>query len=107
MDLTKINFTPTSFGTTSSLTTLHPKSDGYFSFFFENYKPNHDLELSFDSFKLAMGETLYRLTSRVLCFQFCEAFVTHFSPHQFGVATKGGYEIVIHGIMCTLNFHSN
>jgi uncharacterized membrane protein len=27
---------------------------------------------------------------------------THFSRHQFGVATKGGYEVVIHNIRCTL-----
>jgi len=28
---------------------------------------------------------------------------THFSPHQFGIATKGGYEVVIHNIKCTLD----
>jgi hypothetical protein len=37
---------------------------------------------------IVMGETLYRLTIHTLCFQFCDAFVTHFSPHQFKVATK-------------------
>jgi hypothetical protein len=30
---------------------------------------------------ITIGETLYWLTSHVLCFQFCNAFVTHFSPH--------------------------
>jgi hypothetical protein len=29
---------------------------------------------------IIMGKTLYRFTSCFLCFQFCEAFVTHFSP---------------------------
>jgi hypothetical protein len=54
---------------------------------------------------IAMGETLYRFTSRALCFQIHEAFVTHFSPHQFGIASKGGYEIVIHDNICTLDLH--
>jgi hypothetical protein len=54
---------------------------------------------------IAMGETIYQFTNPVLCLQFHETFVTHFSTHQFRVATKGGCEIVIHGIMCTLNFH--
>jgi len=46
--------TPTSFDTTSALTTLHFKSSGYFLFFYKDYEPNQDLELSFDSFKLAL-----------------------------------------------------
>jgi hypothetical protein len=46
---------------------------------------------------------LYELISNVLCLQFHETFATHFSPHQFGVATKGGCEIVIHSIMCILD----
>jgi hypothetical protein len=54
-----------------------------------------------------MGETLYRFISCVLCLQFCEAFATHFSPHQFGVVTKGGCEAIIHGIKCTLDLHPN
>jgi hypothetical protein len=31
---------PISFNTTSTLTTLHPKSNGYFHFFLEDYAPN-------------------------------------------------------------------
>jgi hypothetical protein len=54
---------------------------------------------------IIVGETLYQFTSRTLCFQFHESFVTHFSPHQFGVATKGGCEVVIHGIKWTLDLH--
>jgi hypothetical protein len=45
--------TPTSFDTTSVFTTLHLKSNGYFSFFLKNYELDQDLELSSDSFKLA------------------------------------------------------
>jgi hypothetical protein len=45
--------TPTSSDTTSTLTALHPKSNGYFSLFLENYKPDQDLKFSFDYFKSA------------------------------------------------------
>ncbi len=51
-----------------------------------------------------MGKSLYQLTS---CLQFNETFLTHFSPHQFGIAIKGGCETVIHGIKCTLYLHPN
>jgi hypothetical protein len=54
---------------------------------------------------IVVGEALYRLTSCVLCLQFRETFATHFSPHQFRIATKGGYETSIHGIRCTLDLH--
>jgi hypothetical protein len=43
---------PTSFDTTLVFIALHPKSNGYFLFFLEDYELNQDLELSFDSFKL-------------------------------------------------------
>jgi len=54
---------------------------------------------------IAMGETLYQLTNHALCFQFCDTFATHFSPHQFKIATKGDCEVVDHGIMCTLDLY--
>jgi hypothetical protein len=47
---------------------------------------------------IIVREMLYQLTSCVLCFQFHDAFVIEFFPHQFGVVTKGGCEIIIHGI---------
>jgi len=56
---------------------------------------------------IIMGETLYELINHTLCFQFYDVFVTHFSPHQFEIATKGSCEIVIHGIMYTLNLYSD
>ncbi|KAL2632330.1 hypothetical protein R1flu_017016 [Riccia fluitans] len=39
---------------------------------------------------IAVGEVLYRLVARTLGFQFWEALADHFSPLQFGVATRGG-----------------
>jgi len=38
-------------------------------------------------------------------FSIPQHFYNTFSPHQFRVATKGSYEIIIHGIMCTLYLH--
>jgi hypothetical protein len=51
--LAPFSFAPTFFDITSIFTTLHLESNGSFLLFFEDYKPNQDLELSFDSFKLA------------------------------------------------------
>jgi hypothetical protein len=56
---------------------------------------------------IVVGKTLYRLTSRVSCFQFCNAFATHFSPHQFEVVIKGGCETIVHNIRCTLDLHTD
>jgi hypothetical protein len=55
--------TPTSFDTTLALTTLHPKSNGYYSLFLENYESNQDFELSLDSFKLAFQRMPHLSTS--------------------------------------------
>jgi hypothetical protein len=55
--------TPTFFNTTLVLTTLHLELDGYFSFFFKDYKLDQDLELSFDSFKLVFKHKSHLLTS--------------------------------------------
>jgi hypothetical protein len=51
--LTPFSPTPTSFDTTSTLTTLHLESDGFFLLFFEYYELDYDLKLSSNSFKLA------------------------------------------------------
>jgi hypothetical protein len=50
-------------------------------------------------------EMLYQFTSHILCLQFCNVFATHFSPHQFGVTTKGECETTIHDIKCILDLH--
>jgi hypothetical protein len=56
---------------------------------------------------ILVEETLYRLTSCTLCFQFHDVFATHFSSHQFRVAIKGGCVAIIHGIRCTLDLYPN
>jgi hypothetical protein len=50
---------------------------------------NHDQTFGWNSSHYS-GESLYRVTSHVLCLWFHKTFTTHFSPHQFGVVTKGG-----------------
>jgi hypothetical protein len=56
---------------------------------------------------IEVGEKLYQLTSCILCLQFCDAFATHFSPHKFKVAIRGGCEVVIHDIKYTLDLQLN
>jgi hypothetical protein len=52
--------TPTSSNTTMSFTTLHFELGNFFPFFLEDYKPNQNLELSFDFFKLTFQHMLTR-----------------------------------------------
>ncbi|KAL2620254.1 hypothetical protein R1flu_000459 [Riccia fluitans] len=40
-----------------------------------------------------------------LVLHFWEALADHFSPLQFGVATRGGCETIIHGLRATLDLH--
>jgi hypothetical protein len=47
---------------------------------------------------IAMGEVLYWLINRALCFSFQDEFSFHLSPHQFGVVVKGGCEAVVDDI---------
>jgi hypothetical protein len=54
---------------------------------------------------IVIGEVFYQLVNKTFYFQFRDAFATRLSPHQFGVAIKGGYEIVVHNIRITLNIH--
>jgi hypothetical protein len=56
---------------------------------------------------IIVGQTLYQLTSRVLCFEFHNAFATHFSPHQFEAVIKGDCEVIIHAIKCALYLYPN
>jgi hypothetical protein len=60
-----------SFDTTSIFITLHPESNGYYSFFFKDYEPNHDIELFFNSFKLAF-QHMPHLSTSGLCGVFFE-----------------------------------
>jgi len=54
---------------------------------------------------IAIGEVFYWLVNRTFYFKFRDAFATHLSPHQFGVAIKGGCEIMVHNIPITLDIH--
>jgi hypothetical protein len=65
---------------------------------------NHD-QASSGVRPIAVRGVVYQFTSHVICFQFCDVFASHFSPHQFKIATKGGCETIIHGIKCILNLH--
>ncbi len=47
---------------------------------------------------IVVMERLYQLISHNLCLQFHDVFAMHLSLHQFGMATKGGYETIVHGI---------
>ncbi len=44
---------PTSSNTTSTFTALHPKSNGYFLFFLEDYEPDQNIKFSSNYFKMA------------------------------------------------------
>ncbi len=62
-------------------------------------KPSNGVRL------VAVKEPLYWFTNHALCFQFYDAFATHFFLHQFGVVMKDICEVIIHDIKCTLNLH--
>ncbi|KAL2643392.1 hypothetical protein R1flu_010979 [Riccia fluitans] len=54
---------------------------------------------------IAEGEALDRLVARSLSLQFRATFSDHFEPWQFGVATRGGCETIVHGLRATLDLH--
>ena len=47
---------------------------------------------------IAIGETLRRLTAKVICLQLRPSFSSYFSPLQHGVATRGGSEMLVHHV---------
>jgi hypothetical protein len=49
----------------------------------------------------------YHLIVHTLAIQFKDTLVKHFSLHQFGVATCGKCETMVHGIQTMLNLHPN
>jgi hypothetical protein len=55
--------TPTFFDTTSTLTALHPKLNGYFPLLFEDYELDQDPKLSFGYFKLVFQHMPHLSTS--------------------------------------------
>ncbi|KAL2650793.1 hypothetical protein R1flu_018921 [Riccia fluitans] len=54
---------------------------------------------------IAIGEALYRLVARSLSLQFRATFSDHFEPWQFGVATRGGCETIVHGLQAIVDLH--
>jgi hypothetical protein len=66
-----------SFHTTSTLTALHPKSDGYFPFFPKNYELNQDFKFSSDSFKLTFQRLPHLMASGLFIMVF-ERFQNYF-----------------------------
>ncbi len=93
----------------STLFSYHPRSHSMSNctYFWGNPHLNHDQAFRWNLTLVVVGEMLYRLTSHTLCLQFCDVFATHFSPHQFKISIKGGYETIIHGIRCALDLHPN
>jgi hypothetical protein len=87
----------------------HPRSHSTLNctYFWGNPPLNRDQAFRWSLTLVVVGEVLYLDTSHTLCHQICDVFVTHFSPHQFGLATKGGYETIIHDTKCTLDLHLN
>jgi hypothetical protein len=49
----------------------------------------------------------YHLVAHILAIEFRNILVHHFSPHQFGVVTCGGCEIVVHDDQVMLDLHSH
>jgi len=63
--------------TTSTFTTLHPKSNGYFPFSPQNYKLNQDFKLSSDYFKLTFQRMPHLMASGLFMMVF-EHFQDYF-----------------------------
>ncbi len=47
----------------------------------------------------------YRLVVCILAIHFRDTLVEHFSPHQFGLTTRGDREIVVHNVQVMLDLH--
>jgi hypothetical protein len=47
---------------------------------------------------IVISEVTYQLIAHRLIIQFKDIFTEHFNPHQFGVTTCGGCEIMVHNI---------
>jgi hypothetical protein len=45
---------------------------------------------------ITISEVTYHIVARKLTIQFKDIFMKHCSPHEFGVTTHGGCEIMVH-----------
>ena len=55
---------------------------------------------------IAIGETLRRLTAKIICLQLKSDLATHFAPLQHGVATPGRSEMLVQHIQMLLESNS-
>ena len=55
---------------------------------------------------IAIGETLRRLTGKILAKEASEDFKLYFEPTQVGVGSKGGAEAAVHAVRQYLGRHS-
>ncbi len=67
---------------------------------------NHDQTFKWSLSHYSGGNIVWTHKLRFM-FSIPWSFCNTLFPTQIGVAIKGGFEIVIHGITCTLNLHPN
>jgi hypothetical protein len=54
---------------------------------------------------ITINVVTYHLVAHILAIQFKDILADHFNPHQFGVATYGGCEIMVHDVQAMLDLH--
>ncbi len=54
---------------------------------------------------ITINVVTYHLVAHILAIQFSDILTYHFNPHQFGVATYGGCEIMVHDVQAMLDLH--
>ena len=54
---------------------------------------------------IAVGDSLRRLTARAICIQEKDSMCELFDPIQYGVATPGGLDLVVHQVQVGLEAH--
>jgi hypothetical protein len=52
---------------------------------------------------ITISEVTYRLVTCILAIRFKNTFTKHINLHQFGVAIRGGCEIIVHGVQAMLD----
>jgi len=64
------------------------------------------LEKQTNNIQLGMiGKVTYWLVTYIFAIYFRDTFVEHFNPHNFGVATWGRCEMMIHKVCVMLDLH--
>ena len=60
---------------------------------------------NFDVRPIAIGNSIRRLVSKAACFQLKKSMAEYLYPHQYGVATPGGADMMTHLIQICLQQH--